>query len=87
MFPGMKSTVFALWRNQHGNLAVGVAKFAVAVGFLSVVALHMTGNRIENTEKDRIAALAGQAIDANSTGSLQRAANATRIDPCALPPR
>jgi hypothetical protein len=73
--------------DQAGNLAAGAAKFAVAVGFLSLVAMNMTGNSIGTTEKDRIAALAGLAVDTRATGSLARDVNATKLDPCALPPR
>jgi hypothetical protein len=74
-------------RDQRGNIAAGAAKFVIAVGFLSLVALNMTGNNIGQAEKDRIAALAGLAVDSRATGSLARDVNATKLDPCALPPR
>ncbi len=83
-------------RDERGALAGDAVKAAIAIGFLSLIGVHMMGNRIDGQEKDRLAGLSYVAakgkqvdprqIDPMSVGSIARAADATRLDPCALPP-
>jgi hypothetical protein len=76
--------------DERGTLVSDVAKAAVAIGFLSIVAAHLVSNRIDQSEKERMAAIAQAAANGRTvetTGSLARDANATKLDPCALPPK
>ncbi len=79
-------------RDQRGALLPDVAKAAIAISFLSVVAANIMSNRIGANEKDVLASIAreaanGRAVDPVATGSLARDANATKIDPCVLQPK
>ena len=79
-------------RDERGTMVASIAKAAVAIAFLSVIAANIMSNRIEAHEKSIMAAISGftasgRSVDANSTGSLARDANGVKIDPCVLPPR
>ncbi len=80
----------AFLADERGTMISDLAKAAVAIGFLSVVAAHLVSNRIDQAEKERMAAFAQAAAKGRvveTTGSLARAADATKLAPCALPPR
>jgi Flp pilus assembly pilin Flp len=77
-------------RDESGALVPDLAKAAIAISFLSVVAANVISNRIDASEKSVMAAITadaakGRSVDTSSTGSLARNVNATKIDPCALP--
>jgi hypothetical protein len=84
-------SLFARFRaDERGALVSDLAKSAVAIGFLSIVAAHLVSNRIDANEKARMAEIAQQVSKGRSvdtTGSLARDANAMKLDPCALPPK
>jgi hypothetical protein len=78
--------------DERGTFAADAAKAVIAIAFLSLIGVHMMGNRIASEEKDRLAGLThtaarGKAVDPMTTGSIARDADATKIDPCALPPK
>lgn len=78
--------------DERGAVASDLAKAAVAIAFLSVIAANIMSNRIEANEKAVMASIAGEAakgrlVDSSATGSLARSVNQTKVDPCALPPR
>lgn len=78
--------------DERGTMVANVAKAAVAIAFLSVIAANIMSNRIEANEKSIMAAISGSAaagrgVDARATGSLARDANGVKIDPCVLPPK
>ncbi len=78
--------------NESGALVPDLAKAAIAISFLSVIAANLISNRIDASEKNAMAAITGdaakgRAVDTSATGSLARSVNATKVDPCALPAR
>jgi hypothetical protein len=78
--------------DESGALVPDIAKAAIAISFLSVIAANVISNRIDTSEKNAMAAITGDAargrnVDNAATGSLARNANATKIDPCELPAR
>ena len=85
-------TVLGFVRDERGTMVAGVAKAAIAICFLSVVAANIMSNWIDAKEKQVLAALtgtvaAGRNVDTAATGSLARQVDAIKVDPCALPPR
>jgi hypothetical protein len=81
-----------LWRDERGTLVSDVAKAAIAIAFLSVIAANVISNQIESNEKRLMASLSseagkGRAVDLSSTGSLQSQIRSSQVDPCALPAR
>ena len=78
--------------DERGTLVADVAKAAIAITFLSVVAANVLSNRIDASEKNAMAAISsevarGRSVDTSVTGSLARGINDTKLDPCALPPK
>lgn len=78
--------------DESGALVPDIAKAAIAISFLSVIAANVISNRIDASEKNAMAAIAGNAakgrnVDTTVTGSLARNVNATKVDPCELPAR
>lgn len=78
--------------DESGALVPDLAKAAIAISFLSVVAANVISNRIDASEKNAMAAITGDAakgrnVDQAATGSLARNINASKVDPCALPPK
>jgi hypothetical protein len=76
-------------RDERGELVPAIAKAAIAIAFLSVIAANMMANRIDAHEKSAMAAISadaarGRAVDSAATGSLASRANATKMDPCVL---
>ncbi|MFN3673939.1 MAG: hypothetical protein ACK4VM_18705 [Bosea sp. (in: a-proteobacteria)] len=76
-------------RDERGGLAADVAKAAVAIGFLSVIAANFVSQQTASLDTDRMtqvaaAAAKGKPVDPMITGSLQKRANETRLDPCVV---
>ncbi|MCX7323080.1 MAG: hypothetical protein NTZ14_01300 [Hyphomicrobiales bacterium] len=85
-------TLLGFVRDERGTMVAGVAKAAIAICFLSVIAANIMSNRIDAREKQVLAALTGTVaggrnVDNAATGSLARQVEALRVDPCALPPQ
>ncbi len=80
------------FRDERGDFATGFLKSAVAIAFLSVLAANiMDRTVVAPAEQDRLAqasaaASRGQNVDRMATGSLARAANETKLDPCVAQP-
>lgn len=78
--------------DQRGDFAAGFAKSAIAIAFLAVLAANVMSRHVEPLEQERLAQIAaaaarGQNVDPAPTGALARSVAATKVDPCALPPR
>ncbi|UZF93535.1 hypothetical protein [Bosea sp. NBC_00550] len=78
------------WKNDRGTMAADVAKAGAAIAFLSVIAANFMSSRTPPLDKDRMAAVSlaaskRQPVDPLTTGSITKAANETRLDPCVLP--
>ncbi|MCX7341479.1 MAG: hypothetical protein NT037_13340 [Hyphomicrobiales bacterium] len=85
-------TLLGFVRDERGTMVAGVAKAALAICCLSVIAANIMSNRIDAREKQVLAALTGSVadgrnIDTAATGSLARQVDAIKLDPCTLPPR
>lgn len=79
-------------RDERGEIIPALAKAAIAIAFLSVLAANMMANRIDSQEKSVMAAISadaarGRAVDNAATGTLASRANASKIDPCVLETR
>lgn len=74
------------WKNTRGSMVADIAKAGAAIALLSVVAANLISNQLD---RDRLAEFASAAAtgkaDPMVTGSLRKAANETKLDPCALP--
>ncbi|QEL21839.1 hypothetical protein FQV39_04050 [Bosea sp. F3-2] len=78
------------WKNNRGTVVADVAKAGAAIAFLSVIAANFMSSRTVPMDKERMAAVSlaaskRQPVDPLTTGSITKAANDTRLDPCALP--
>jgi hypothetical protein len=78
------------WRDQRGGMVTGIAKSAIAIGFISVLAANFISSRTDGLDSARLAEVAAvvsrnPSADPMTTGSLRRAADATRLDPCVAP--
>ena len=76
------------WKNNRGTIAADIAKAGAAVAFLSVIAANFLSSQTASLDKERMAAVslaAAKGTDPMTTGSLGLKANATKLDPCALP--
>lgn len=73
-------------RDGRPNLVVTVTKVTLAVGFLSLLATNwLSRNGLDQIGLSRLTA---QAYDEPmTTGTLARAANQQKLDPCAVPRR
>jgi hypothetical protein len=82
--------VSIFWKNERGTMAADIAKAGAAIAFMSVIAANFVSSQTAGLDKDRmaqasLAASKRQPVDPLTTGSIGRAANETRLDPCALP--
>lgn len=78
------------WKNNRGTLAADIAKAGAAIAFLSVIAANFLSSQTASLDRDRLAAVSlaaskRQSVDPMVTGSISQTANATKLDPCALP--
>lgn len=78
------------WKDNRGTMATDIAKAAAAIAFLSVIAANFVSSQTAGLDKDRLAqaslaASKRQPVDPMVTGSIGQSANATKLDPCALP--
>lgn len=78
------------WKNNRGTMAADIAKAAAAIAFLSVIAANFVSSRTVGLDRNALAQASLQAskrqpVDPMVTGSIGGTANATRLDPCALP--
>lgn len=78
------------WKNKRGTMATDIAKAAAAIAFLSVIAANFVSSQTAGLDRDRLAqaslaASKRQTVDPMITGSIGQSANATKLDPCALP--
>ncbi len=76
-------------RDERGGVVVGIAKSAALIGFISVLAANYISSRTGPLDSERLAQVSaavatGKPIDPLTTGSLRRAADTTRLDPCAV---
>ncbi|KQU51047.1 hypothetical protein ASG72_14730 [Bosea sp. Leaf344] len=75
------------FRDERGGFAGDIAKAAVAIAFLSVIAANFVSQQAATLDSDRLTQLAsaasqGKPTDPMITGSLQKRAGETRLDPC-----
>jgi hypothetical protein len=87
---GILRNVRSFLRDQRGALSTDIAKAAIAITFLSVIAANVMSNRIAPAEKNAMAAISGEAakgrlIDTNATGSIVRNTHVPRTEPVILP--
>lgn len=78
------------WKNNRGTIAADIAKAGAAIAFLSVIAANFLSSQTASLDKDRLAQVSlaaskRQPVDPMVTGSIGQTANATKLDPCALP--
>ncbi len=78
------------WKSNRGTAAIDIAKAAAAIAFLSVIAANFVSNQTAGLDRDKLAqaslaAAKRQPVDPMVTGSIGQTANATKLDPCALP--
>jgi len=78
------------WKDERGTSLANLAKAGAAIAVLSVVAANVLSSQTKELDKERLAQISlaaskRQPIDPLTTGSISRAANDTRLDPCALP--
>jgi hypothetical protein len=85
-------TFLAFLRDQRGSMASDIAKSAIAIAFLSVIAANLVSRQIGMHDRAALDVVAekasrGQPVDMNAVGSIAREANRTRLDPCVDQPR
>ncbi len=78
------------WKNEHGMMLSDLAKAAAAIAFLSVVAANFVSSqtaKLDTASMNQVASAIsrGKPIDPLVTGSLQKRANETKLDSCAMP--
>ena len=69
------------------SILAGTLKLAGAVAFVAVAAATwLSAPAVDGTGQTRLAAVLSRGVDEPlTTGSIANSANATRLDPCALP--
>lgn len=77
-------------KDQRGTMLADAAKASAAIAFLSVIAANFVSTRTEQLDRERLAEVAaaagkGKSGDPMITGTIRKAANETKLDPCALP--
>jgi hypothetical protein len=77
------------WKNERGTMVADIAKATAVIAFLSVIAANFVSTRTAELDRDRLAEVASAATRGNGfdplvTGSLRKAANETRLDPCVV---
>lgn len=70
------------------SMVGSTVRTCLAVGFLSLFAANWLTNGFDTRGLSRLASVAGRDLpDPLTTGSLERSAGATALDPCATPRR
>ena len=82
-------------RDERGSMVANIGKASVAICFLSVIAANWLAVGVNELDRSNLAQLADNAsrnvkngiayFDPTSTGSLQKRAAETRLDPCVVP--
>ncbi len=82
-------------RDQRGSMVVNIGKASIAIAFLSVIAANWLAVGVNEADKNNLAQLAANtsksikngiaSFDPQTTGSLQKRAADTKLDPCVLP--
>jgi hypothetical protein len=82
-------------RDERGSMVVNVGKASIAIAFLSVIAANWLAIGVNDVDKGNLSQLAANAsknvkngiayFDPTVTGSLQKRAADTKLDPCVLP--
>lgn len=78
------------WKNERGTMVADIAKAGAAIAFLSVIAANFVSTQTAHFDRERLAEVAaaatrGKPVDPMTTGSIRKAANETKFDPCAVP--
>lgn len=78
------------WKDERGTSVASLAKAGLVIAGLSVLAANVLSSQTKDLDKERLARISlaaskRQPVDPLTTGSIGRAANETRLDPCALP--
>ena len=78
------------WKNDRGTMVADLAKAGAAIAFLSVIAANFMSSQTASFDRERLAQVSlaaskRQPVEPLTTGSIGKAANETRLDPCALP--
>lgn len=78
------------WKNERGTMVTDIAKAGAAIAFLSVIAANFVSSQTAKLDTERLdqiasAASKGKPVDPMITGSLQKRAGETRLDPCVVP--
>jgi hypothetical protein len=77
------------WKNERGTMVADIAKAGAAIAFLSVIAANFVSTQTAHFDRERLAEVAAAAAkgkpDPMVTGSLRKAANETKLDPCVVP--
>ncbi len=79
----------SFYRNESGHLVADIAKAAAAIAFLSVIAVNFLASQIPSADRDRLtevaaAAARGKANEPLTTGTLRKAAQESKLDPCVV---
>jgi hypothetical protein len=84
-------------RDERGSMVVNIGKASIAIAFLSVIAANWLAVGVNETDRNNLSQLASNAgksikngvasFDPLTTGSLQKRAADTKLDPCVLPAR
>ncbi len=78
------------WKNERGTMVADIAKAGAAIAFLSVIAVNFVSTQTAKLDTDGMSQIAsaaskGKPVDPLVTGSLQKRASETRLDPCVVP--
>jgi hypothetical protein len=78
------------WKNERGTMVADVAKAGAAIAFLSVIAANFVSSQTAKLDTEGLAQVAsaaskGKPVDPMITGSLQKRAAETKLDPCVVP--
>jgi len=75
------------WKSNRGSMVADIAKAGAAIALLSVIAANLISNQLDRERLAEVASAAatGKVVDPMVTGSLRKAANEAKLDPCALP--
>jgi hypothetical protein len=83
------------WRDERGSMVVNIGKASIAIAFLSVIAANWLAAGVTEADKSNLSQMAANAsrnvkngmgfFDPATTGSLQKRALETKLDPCVVP--
>lgn len=93
---GVEMRVLQLFqRDQRGSMVVNIGKASIAIAFLSVIAANWLSVNVSDFDRSNLAQMASNAskgikngmgyFDPTTTGSLQKRAADTKLDPCVVP--